>query len=294
MKKIYFLKNKVFIKDDNGDLILNKAGRRIFRRDVGYSVAKLLEEKLGKRINITDDETKLNNYNSIGICWGRSKGQDLYNNIYNRPFAIKNCVNKDRTYSILSLHSLPIPEFTLSKEVGFNFIKNGGCVIRHLVNGKGGEGVEVVLDTNKYKSALMFPDAPLFTKFFDKTHEARYHVFSDEILQIVEKKRMGAIKREANNILELNPHVRNYANGWVLVKNDINPALNMVNLKSTAILAIKKMGLLFGAVDMMVKLNDQGDLLDYAITEINTAPGIEGSTLELYTDRMSDFIKFNW
>lgn len=293
MKKIYFLKNKVFRKDDNGELILTKTGKKIFRRDVGYSVAKMLEEKLGKKVIITDDLEKLNTYDALAINWGRSKGQDLFGNIFNKPFSVKNCVNKDKTYAILDIGKIAVPEFTLSKEVAFDYIKDGGCVIRHVVNGKGGEGVEVVLDYSKYKSALVFPNAPLFTRFFPKTHEARYHVFGDEVIQTVEKKKMGAAKREANHVEELNPHVRNHANGWALVKNDITPALESQVLKAVAVKAIKSMGLLFGAVDMMVKLD--GDvLLRYAVAEVNTAPGIEGSTLELYTDRMVDFIKFNW
>lgn len=291
MKKIYFLKNKVFRKDEEGNLILNNAGKKMYRRDVGYSVAKALEEKLGKKVIITDDDTKAHNNNSVMVNWGRSKGQNLYGNIINNPFAVKNCVRKDKTYSILDISNVPIPAFAFSKEVGFSYIKEGGCVIRHVVDGKGGEGVEVVLNNDKYKSLLDFPDAPLYTKFYNKTHEIRLHVYHGEILQIVEKKRIGKAKREDQGIV-LNEHVRNHSNGWALVKNDVTPILSEDRtLKVQAVRAIQRIGLTFGAVDMMVRLDkDCREVLDCAIAEVNTAPGIEGSTLELYVDRMANHI----
>ncbi len=70
--------------------------------------------------------------------------------------------------------------------------------------------------------------------------------------------------------------VRNHDNGWVFCRQDVHPPDEVIN---QSIEAVRALGLDFGATD--VGWNEYYQKA--CVFEVNTAPGLEGTTLENYT-----------
>lgn len=111
--------------------------------------------------------------------------------------------------------------------------------------------------------------APLYTKYVKKTSEYRVHVFGEDVVQVDRKARSRSVPDE-----QVNWRVRNHSNGFIYERNVDCPD----DVKTQAILAVQMCGLDFGAVDVIYN-NHHG--LAYVL-EVNTAPGLEGVTLENY------------
>lgn len=78
--------------------------------------------------------------------------------------------------------------------------------------------------------------------------------------------------------------VRNHANGWIYARDAIDEPNAMV--LEQAKLAITALGLDFGAVDIIWNQHRQ---MAYVL-EVNTAPGLEGTTLIKYADAISTLL----
>lgn len=79
------------------------------------------------------------------------------------------------------------------------------------------------------------------------------------------------------------PWVRSWDGGWRISYRGFKSTQAMRHLAS---LAVKALGLTFGAVDMAVTPDGTLKLL-----EVNTAPGIEGGTLETYVEAVKRWIE---
>jgi glutathione synthase/RimK-type ligase-like ATP-grasp enzyme len=82
------------------------------------------------------------------------------------------------------------------------------------------------------------------------------------------------MKRKRNGSLG-GSGIRNYSNGWVYARAEIAPSEELL---LSSIQAVKLLGLDFGAVDIGHRLIDN----KFFVFEINTAPGLEGTTLDKY------------
>jgi D-alanine-D-alanine ligase-like ATP-grasp enzyme len=112
-------------------------------------------------------------------------------------------------------------------------------------------------------------DAPLYTKYIKKQKEFRVHVFKNKVIDLQEKRR--STDSPDSSFL-----IRNHANGFVFCRDDI---VEPAPLRITAILAVKALGLDFGAVDVIYNHHYEACY----VLEVNTAPGLEGTTLESYS-----------
>ena len=116
--------------------------------------------------------------------------------------------------------------------------------------------------------------APLYTKALDINKEYRIHVFNGKVIDAVQKKRRSGANA--------NPLIRNHSNGWVFARQDINVT---DTIKNISIKAVAALGLDFGACD--VGVTEDGTPF---IFEINTAPGLEGSTVQAYVNAIKEYI----
>jgi glutathione synthase/RimK-type ligase-like ATP-grasp enzyme len=71
--------------------------------------------------------------------------------------------------------------------------------------------------------------------------------------------------------------VRNHVNGWVFCTQNVGIPDKALDY---AVMAVAACGLDFGAVDIIWNESRQ----EAYVLEVNTAPGIEGSTLNLYAE----------
>jgi hypothetical protein len=171
--------------------------------------------------------------------------------------------NKLKTLQHLSASGVATLEFTTDKEVAMGW--DCRVFVRHLLRGASGRGIDIVLPDEP------MPDAPLYTKGFQKDREYRVHAGPKQAFFVQQKR----LVREERRPLIRTAGIRNYANGWIFACKDIDdPPEGIEDLAARAVAAC---GLDFGAVDILVDKNNNA-----VVCEVNYAPGVDGSTVDAY------------
>lgn len=137
-------------------------------------------------------------------------------------------------------------------------------VCRTVLAGHSGEGI-VIADTREQLVACS-----LYVKYVKKQEEYRVHCSRDQIIAIQRKARRLDTPDDA-----VNWKVRNHSNGFVFVRENVNPHDSVTAAATAALAAV---GLDFGAVDVIWNAKQERAY----VLEINTAPGLEGQTVEDY------------
>lgn len=220
--------------------------------------ARLLAEKLselqGKKVF-----RGVPKHGRLNVMWGWAG--DFDGDCLNPPSSVAIARNKLSTFKVLC-DELPVPEFTEDKAVAEGWINQGKRVLARTVAGQGGSGI-VVCD-----SAVV--DAPLYTVYMKKKKEFRVHVALGLSIVYEKRRRTGA---------EHDYVIRSHRRGWVFCRESVEePA----GLRELCTRAIDKLGLHFGGVDVI--WNEKNDKL--LILEVNTAPGIEGTTVDFYASKI--------
>ena len=230
--------------------------------------------------------TRRNNSNyymkddDIVINWGLRQGPRarLMNMSYgkegvlNHPASVGTASNKLSAFERLYEEGASVPPFTSCREEAENiFLSKGSVVVRETLNGHGGAGIRL-FEKNSVES---LPEAPLYTQYIPKEHEYRVHVLGEEV-HIRQKRR----RRSHENP---NWQIRNHANGFVMAKECSFISEGVEELATSAVDALE---LHFGAVDIIYGTDGKCYVL-----EVNTAPGLEASTLDLYADYFVNEIK---
>lgn len=148
-------------------------------------------------------------------------------------------------------------------------------VCRTSLAGHSGEGI-VIAETRDGLVA-----ARLYTKYIPKQHEYRIHVgkFADPD----RGPRIISVQRKARRHDHDNPdwRVRNLQNGFVYARADVNPPDCVIDVACRALCCTE---LDFGAVDVI--FNERQNRA--YVLEINTAPGISGTTVDDYVDYFNE------
>lgn len=184
--------------------------------------------------------------------------------IFNHPDKVKVATNKLLTFKKFKEVGVKHPEWTTNRLVAEKWLEEAVVVIRKTLTGKAGQGIELALIGEHLPI-----NAPLYTKYFKKKEEYRVHVVGDKVVDFVMKK-----KREG---VEPNYQIRNADNGWVFCREGV---VLPECVKEESIKAVKALGLHFGAVD--VGYNVKKD--EPCVFEVNSAPGIEGTTIISYSE----------
>lgn len=210
--------------------------------------------------------------NATLINWGCRNLPNIPNvaRVINPSDKVANAANKIRTFELFSQHEVPTVEWTINASDAAEWLGTEGTIIlaRTLSDSSKGRGILVV----RHGDSL--PTSPLYTKYKRKKFEYRVHVFMGEIIDVVQKK---ARNNKPENFTTL---VRSYDNGWIFSRNlDYFPD----DLLVVGLNAVDALGLDFGAVDII--WNEKQDKC-FAL-EVNTAPGIEGTTVENYVEAIT-------
>ena len=186
----------------------------------------------------------------------------------NHPSACSIAGNKLTAFRRFKDAGLSIPEFTTSHDQALSWIVDGATVVcRTVLNGHSGRGIVLASNSN----ALV--QSPLYVKYKRKRTEFRVHVFQGQIIDVAEKRKMRLDRRPET----FDGYIRNLANGWVFCRNSVNLPWDG---KTLAIAACEVLGLDFGAVDVIWNEKENKCYL----LEVNTAPGLQGTTLESYSN----------
>lgn len=246
----------------------------IYSYNRGESV-KLLKDSLGIRIIALKNSKFKGGKKKTVLNWGASElpNEVMKCNIINHPDAIKKAVDKRLAFKSFAEHKVDCLPFTEDKEVAKDWIMNGKqVVIRTKVGGQGGEGI-VIAEVPKE-----LVDAPLYTQYVPKTEEYRIHVFGDKVGFVQRKARDRSVHDN-----DVNWKVRNHANGFIFAHKDVDVPDVAKNL---AIAAVKALGLDFGSVDMLWNKTRN----KYLVIEVNTASGLAGETLNVYTKHLTELL----
>ena len=227
--------------------------------------------------------------NSILINWGCGQGNthetftdldlDPFHNVVNPPEHIEEVRGKLKFFEfidgfncdVVDGFNINIPQFTELKGVALGWLAEGKTVVcRASLTGSGGRGITLV------KGDEELPDVPLYTVYIKKNQEYRVHMGKFGAFDIQQKK----VKRGFESP---NYQVRNHDNGFVFCREDLD--VPEVVLEEAEKL-IYVMNLDLYAVDIIYNSHyNQATVL-----EVNTAPGLEGATLDKYINEIKENI----
>lgn len=232
--------------------------------------AKILARGIGA-LRVHPNKRYRQRNNDMVINWGSSENPSWRRGkIYNKPESVSIACNKLRAFEEMNFAGVNTVPFTSDREEAMEWNK---VVVRHLLTSHSGGGIEIC---DPEEDGL--PYAPLYTKFIPKRHEYRVHVWGDGVLDVQEKRFRRDFDPEDRDI-----RVRNHQNGWVFCREDVNPPDEVLQ---QSIKAVKALDLDFGAVDIIV-----GRDREVYVVEVNTACGLEGTTLEKYKEKINSLCR---
>lgn len=241
-----------------------------------YKAGSISAKRLARTLGILKVSPSYNAKRSDTIInWGSSTPphfrwmeQDL-----NKPDAIKLASNKLHTFRKFRheqfQHSV---EWTWDKQIAKEWIEEGHIVYcRTTITSHSGRGIIIASTVDE------LIDAPLYTVKTKHKDEYRVHVFKGEAIDIQQKRKSFGRSTTSSGI-------RNHTNGWVYTRDNCNPPSDLVN---ASIKAVELLGLDFGAVDIGHRLRDN----KFFVFEVNTAPGLEGTTLQRYANAIKNYYR---
>lgn len=214
----------------------------------------------------------------VVINWGSSNLPDevMKCQILNRPEAVLLCSNKLHFFRKIN-GQVTHPEFTESYDQAVDWVGKGFTVCaRTVLQGHSAEGLVLMSKDNPNE----FVKAPLYTKYVPKADEYRIHVANKAVLD-VQRKALRSSWTDENPGKNPNWKIRNLDNGFVYVRQNVH-APNVVLQEAVNVMNV--VGLDFGAVDIIYNHKQEKAY----VLEVNTAPGIEGTSVENYVAAFKD------
>lgn len=161
-----------------------------------------------------------------------------------------------------------IPEFTTSQEEAQKWLEDGSAVLgRATLNGHSGQGIHIINSIDEWDK-FSHDKFKMYVKYIPKKEEYRVHVVGDQVIDVRRKALKGGV-------LTPNWKIRNLAGGFIFAKDGFKAPEQVLE---QSIKAVDLAGLDFGAVDVIWNEFRK----EAYVLEINSAPGLEGSTIDNY------------
>jgi len=241
----------------------------------------LLAKRLGLLKVRTDGTSKAfrnRGRDKVYICWGKPSAavkrqlDAVEGKIINPADLIPNAVDKIAFFKLADKREWNL-EWTQDPCVAATWLEDDCKVIaRTTATGTGGDGITVLrsvedLETAKDKNRFI-----LFTKYVPKKHEYRVHVVNGEAIACSRK-----VMKKGAEPKEQGWEVRSHDNGFIFQREDLKDVPKAV--LDAAIDAVRNvLHLDFAGVDILWNEKRKKAY----VCEVNTAPGIEGGTVEEY------------
>lgn len=267
---------QVFVKSLSA---VELASINLFPYKAGSKGASAIAAGLGiKKVSLTKSK-----YQGIGrrgkqktiINWGSSQlpPNVAAARVINTAEAVGLAANKLKAFRAMEGHCA-IPDYTTDIAVAQGWIDDDRCLVvaRQKLTGHSGEGIVICGYDKKKNTTVELVPAPLYVRYIPKVSEFRIHVMAGNAISNQKKQRSLAVESK-----DVNWQVRNHANGFIFARNDIEMPDGVIE---EAIKAVAALGLDFGAVDIVYN----GRTTTPYVIEVNTACGLEGTTLDDYVN----------
>jgi glutathione synthase/RimK-type ligase-like ATP-grasp enzyme len=194
--------------------------------------------------------------------------------VIRQQFRYGQSINKLLQYQWFEKHGITALEYTADPNKVIEWLNAGHTAFgRKYLNASCGKGI-VVIEPNDDEQ---IPICPVYTKYKKKKREFRVHVFKDQVVNVVEKRKRKGFEGERDT------KIRNLANGYVFCQEVTNEP---EGLRTLALQAAKVSPSDFRGVD--IGYNEKKDEL--FVIEVNSAPGIEGTNIQKYLDAMVNYV----
>lgn len=198
------------------------------------------------------------------INWGSSDANPPSSGrLLNGNRAVAIAANKLRFFQTVSAQESArshVPEYWTARQN----VDAYPVVCRTILTGHSGAGIVIAND----ESELV--DAPLYVRYIKKQDEYRIHVGGGHVISTQRKARRLDVPDE-----DVNWQVRNHANGFIFARGNVVPPEQVLEAARSVVASL---GLDFGAADVIWNSHTQRAY----VLEVNTAPGLEGTTVEDY------------
>jgi hypothetical protein len=223
-------------------------------------------------LRVYPDRTYRPRSDDIIINWGCSNKPLWGDPTLNKCEAVNIASNKLSTLQKLRENEVQVPAFYTNPDSARHALSDGVKVFaRSVLRGHSGEGIVVMTRPEDFVAA------PLYTLEFKRTKEYRVHIFKGDVIDVQEKR-----KREGTGVRG-DCDVWNHGNDYVYCRDGVAPHFNVLDISMRAVEAL---GLDFGAVD--IGYNAQNNTC--VVFEVNTAPGLTGTTLEKYAEAIHELV----
>ena len=224
-------------------------------KDKSNSCKLLAKELKAKRIKLVNSKYKPKD-NHYVINWGNAQAPDYVT--FNKNTSVAG--NKLLTFQQLTKAGVPIPEWTVNIEEARSWLP-ADVFGRKILTGHSGAGIFTFTGEEQ---------APLYVKYIKKRHEYRIHCGKNHVIDVQQKRKKAGVEHDNK--------IRNLQNGWIYARENVDPPQEIAY--SIAKESIAALGLDFGAVDLIYneKMNK------YFVLEVNTAPGLQGTTVLKYKE----------
>lgn len=245
--------------------------------------AKALANALGIK-RIKRERSRFNPVGKTIINWGSSVAPDNMieqANFINPPASVATAGNKlsfFRQVDDAGCGEWIVPWTTSDNQVREWLAKGERVVARTSLTGHSGQGIVILEGVG-----AEIVEAPLYTLYKGKTDEYRVHCVRKadgtvEVFDIQQKKRDKDVPNE-----RVNWKVRNLAGGFIYARNNITQN-DVVVEAATKVFGATSLD--FGAVDVIYSSKAKKAY----VLEVNTAPGLTGTTLDKYVEAIGSFI----
>jgi len=256
---------------------------RVIPYRAGSRSATALAEALGGRVLRLEGSRFRARHTDTLVNWGNTQGIPCQVEraigmptcrVLNEPEDIRRASNKLEFFQRVHAEDPGIipPFWTRMEEIPDDAFP---IVCRSVLAGHSGEGITIA------DNRMGLVRAPLYVKYVKKLDEYRIHVghgLRPWDIQIID------IQKKARRTEHENPNwqIRNLANGFIYARDGVRPPDCVIDCAKRALACVD---LDFGAVDVIYNAREDRAY----VLEVNTAPGITGTTVERYREYFRQF-----
>lgn len=245
---------------------------RVLPYNIYSNSAKAIATELGgKRIKL-EGSRYVGKPNDLIINWGNCQGVPFLMQegarILNHPMKLALVSDKLSFFETFKGKDWLPPFWTKQEDIPDEAFP---IVCRTILNGHSGKGIVI----SSSRDDLV--RAPLYTQYMKKKEEYRVHVGSYNDGDGNDEYCIISLQQKKRKLNHENPNwqIRNHDNGFIYARESVDPPIEVVQ---HAVDCLAGSGLDFAAVDVIWNATSGKAY----VLEINSAPGLEGTTIEDY------------